>query len=77
MMEWFVVGLENIAIETATESQTIVLTLDPDNDGLDGAMFTCRATLVDGREVEKSITLTVEGMYFQHCSHYNIVVTIV
>ena len=63
MLEWFVVGVENTAIETATESQTIVLTLDPDNDGLDGATFTCRATLLDGREVEKSITLTVEGTY--------------
>ena len=62
MMEWFVVGLEAVAVETVTGARTIVLTLEPDNDGLDGAMFTCRATLYDGREVERSITLTVEGM---------------
>ena len=55
VMEWFIVGLENVAIETVTESQTTVLTLDPDNNGLDGAMFTCRATLLDGREVEGNI----------------------
>ena len=62
MMEWFIVGLENAAIETVTESWRTVLTLDPDNDGLDGAMFACRATLSDGREVEENITLAVEGI---------------
>ena len=61
MMEWFVVGLEAVAVETATESRTVLLTLEPDSDGLDGAMFTCRATLLDGREIETSITLTVQG----------------
>ena len=62
MMEWIFVGLEAVAIETVTGAQTIVLTLDPGNNGLDGAMFTCRATLFDRREVQSSITLTVEGM---------------
>lgn len=62
-MEWFVVGLEAVAVESATDTRELVLTLDPDTDGLDGAMFTCRATLSDGRQVEKSITLVVRGMY--------------
>ena len=70
MMEWFVVGLEAVAVETATESRTILLTLEPDSDGLDGAMFMCRATLSDGTEVERSITLTVQGIYILRCSHY-------
>ena len=62
MMEWFVVGLEAVAVETATESRTILLTLEPDSDGLDGAVLICRATLSDGREIEKSIVLTVQGI---------------
>ena len=69
MMEWFVVGLEAVAVETVTGARTIVLTLEPDNDGLDGATFTCRATLYDGREVESSITLTVEGIRLSVYSH--------
>ena len=60
-MEWFVVGLEAVAVETATESRTVLLTLEPNGDGLDGAMFICRATLSDGREVERTIALTVQG----------------
>lgn len=62
-MEWFVVGLEAVAVESATDTKELVLSLDPDSNGLDGAMFTCRATLSDGREVEESITLVVKGMY--------------
>lgn len=72
MMEWFIVGLENAAVETVTESWRTVLTLDPDNDALDGTMFACRATLTDGREVEENITLAVEGIIkVPGCSHCN------
>ena len=60
-MEWFVVGLDAAPIETATETTSVVLSLTPDDDGLDGAMLTCKATLSDGREVEDSITLRVRG----------------
>ena len=65
MIEWFVVGLEHIAIVTATESRTIiiVLTFDSDSDVSDGAVFICRATLSDERKVGRSITLAVEGSY--------------
>ena len=63
MMEWFIAGIKVVAAETPTEPRTIVLPLDPDNDALDGAIVTCRATLSDGREVEKSITITVKGIY--------------
>lgn len=64
-MEWFIVGLEAIAVESATDTRELVLTLDPDSNGLDGVMLICRATLLDGREVEKSITLLVKGMTFK------------
>ena len=60
-MEWFVVGLEAVPIETAIGQRSIVLSLNPDTDGLDGAMFTCRATLSDGQEMEETITLRVKG----------------
>ena len=55
------VGLEAVPVETATGQRSIVLSLNPDTDGLDGAMFTCRATLSDGQEMEETITLRVEG----------------
>ena len=61
MMEWFVVGLEAVAIETETNAKSVILTLDPDSDGLDGAMFTCRATLFNNSEIDKTIELSVEG----------------
>ena len=61
IIQWFVVGLEAVAVETVTDSRSVLLALDPDSDSLDGAMFTCRATLSDGSEVEETITLIVEG----------------
>ena len=61
-MEWFLVGLDAIPIETASNTNNVVLSPDPDSSGLDGAMFTCRATLSDGREVEETITLRVRGI---------------
>ena len=64
LMEWFVDGLEALsAVESAKDTRELVLTLDPDNNGLDGAMFTCRATLSDGRKVEKTISIVVRGTY--------------
>ena len=63
-MEWFVVGLEATAIETATETTSVVLTLTPDDDGLDGTMLLCRVTLSTGQEAEETITLSVQGMAF-------------
>ena len=63
MMEWFVVGLEAVAIETETNAKSVILTLDPNSDGLDGAMFTCRATLFNNSEIDKTIQLSVEGRF--------------
>ena len=59
--EWFVVGLEAVAIETAEDSWSVVLTLTPDDDGLDRAMFLCKATLTNSLEIEETITLSVQG----------------
>ena len=54
-------GLDAIPIEAASNSRIVVLSPDPDSSGLDGAMFTCRATTSDGRQVEETITLNVRG----------------
>ena len=63
-IEWFVVGLEAMAIETATETTSVVLALTPDDDGLDGAMLLCKVTLSSGQEAEETITLSVQGATF-------------
>ena len=64
-MEWFLVGFDGTpAIETATNSNVVVLSPDPNNSGLDGDMFTCKVTLDDGSEFEETITLTVRGKNF-------------
>ena len=63
-IEWFVVGLEAMAIETATETTSVVLTLTPDDDGLDGAMLLCKVTLSSGQEAEETISLSVQGATF-------------
>ena len=60
-MEWFLVGLDAVPIETKTNSNVILLSPDPNSSGLDGAMFTCRVTLADGKQFEKTITLEVRG----------------
>ena len=60
-MEWFVVGLEAMAIETASGTTSVILTLTPDDDGLDGAMLMCKVTLSNGQEAEDTVTLSVQG----------------
>ena len=67
-LEWFLVGLDAIPIETETNTTSIVLSPDPNNSGLDGSMFTCKATLADGREFEKTVTLEVKGRQRMICS---------
>ena len=59
-MEWFLVGLDAIPIQSTTNSNSVVLSPDPNTSGLDGAMFTCRVTTTTGTEYE-TITLQVKG----------------
>ena len=61
-MEWLVVGIGDAVLETANNAKLVVLGLDPDSDGLDGAMFTCRATLTNGSQIEETIAITLEGI---------------
>ena len=61
-MEWFLVGLDAIPIESADNSNSVVLSPDPNTSGLNGAMFTCRVTL-DNETYEETITLDVKGCH--------------
>ena len=62
-MEWFLVGLgTGDAIETVMTESSILLTINPSDEGLDGTMYTCKATTSDGQAVEKIITLSVKGI---------------
>lgn len=60
-MQWFLVGLDAIPIESADNSTSVVLSPDPNTIGLDGAMFTCTVTTYNGRQYEATITLEVKG----------------
>ena len=68
-MEWWGVGIGDTALETANNAKLVVLGLEPNSDGLDGAMFTCRATLTNGSQIEETISITLEGMdiYMHAC----------
>ena len=61
-IEWFLVGLDAIPIEWTSDSNSVVLSPDPNTSGLDGAMFTCRVTL-DNKTHEETITLDVKGCH--------------
>ena len=41
--------------------QHLILTIDAKTTGLNGAMFTCRVTDVEGDQYEESVTITVKG----------------
>ena len=73
-MEWFLVGLDAVPIETETNSNSVALSPDPNSSGLDGAMFTCKATLADGSQFEETITLDVRGNLPNHFIHTRVIV---
>lgn len=62
-MEWFVDGLEEpVASDTAANATLVTLALNLDDDGLDGTMFTRKATFSNQVVLEKRITLRVAGI---------------
>ena len=63
-MEWFVAGLHALPVKSEINSSTVILSPDPNNAGLAGTMFTCRATTANGSMYEETITLEVKG---HHC----------
>ena len=55
-------GVPDPVEERDDGGQELDLPLNPDNTGLDGAMFTCRVTTARGEEFEETITLEVRGI---------------
>ena len=61
-IEWFHVGVnDSLSQEKSYGSQNLVLMINASNTGLNGAMFTCRVTNVEGNQYEESVTITVKG----------------
>ena len=54
-------GIQDDPVEETTDSQSLTLTVSPKNVGLDGAMFSCRATTVGGKVFEETVTVEVKG----------------
>ena len=42
-------------------NQHLTLTIDAKTTGLNGAMFTCRVTDVEGKKYEETVTIRVKG----------------
>ena len=59
-MEWFLVGVDDSLEKSYNHHLT--LTIDAKTAGLNGAMFTCRVTDVEGNKYEESVTITVKGV---------------
>ena len=59
-MEWFLVGFDD-SLEKSY-NQHLTLTIDAKTSGLNGAMFTCRVTDVEGKKYGESVTVRVKGV---------------
>ena len=59
-MEWFLVGVDE-PLEKSY-GRHLTLTIDAKSTGLNGAMFTCQVTDVEGNKYEESVTVTVKGL---------------
>ena len=69
-MEWYLIGLDTTPIESATNTNHLVLSSYLNTTALDGAMFACRVT-VGLDQYEDTITIFVgsmfHGNYFMIC----------
>ena len=64
LREWILVGIQDDPVEKTTDSQSLTLTVNPKSVGLDGAMFTCRATTHGGKVFEETVTVQVKGKFW-------------
>ena len=60
-MDWYLEGLDKFPLKSATNASVVVLSLQPSASGLNGTMFTCKVTTLDGVLFEKTITFQVKG----------------
>ena len=61
-IQWLLGGLP-FPLESST-TQEVILPLELESTRLDGAMFTCRISWLDGAMYDETITLKVKGMIF-------------
>ena len=61
-IEWFHIGVnDSLSQEKSYDSQNLVLTINASNTELNGAMFMCRVTDVEGNKYEEGVTIRVKG----------------
>lgn len=66
-MEWFLVGVEDSKpVEADLDEQQLILTIDAKNAALNGDMFTCRVTDVEGNQYEETVTTRVKSKLYQN-----------
>ena len=65
-MEWFLVGVDSKPVEADLDEQQLVLTIDAKNLALNGDMFTCRVTDVEGNQYEETVTTRVKSKLYQN-----------
>ena len=61
-MEWLLEGLVYPVEERDDGEQELVMTLNPKNADLDGAMFTCRVITARGKTIEEAVAMKIKGI---------------
>jgi len=62
-MESFVACLDAHPVKSEINSNSVILSPEPNTTGLAGTMFTCKATTINGSLHEETITLRVKGQF--------------
>ena len=65
-IEWLLLGLPNPVEERDDGEQELVMTVNPKNTDLDGAMFTCKVTITSGEKFEETVTFQVKGIVYTY-----------
>ena len=63
-IEWFRVGADDRPLEKAYGNQQLTMTVDTKRARLNGAIFTCRVTDVEGNQYEESVSIRVKGEWY-------------
>ena len=72
-IEWFREGANNRPLEKSYGNQQLTMTLDTKRARLNGAIFTCRVTDVEGKQYEESVSIRVKGEWY-NISLYGVLV---
>ena len=63
-IEWFRVGADDRPLEKSCGNQQLTMTVDTKRARLNGAIFTCRVTDVEGNQYEESVSIRVKGEWY-------------